>query len=548
MKAGTLFVFAVLMLASPAMAWDNFGHMEVAQSAWDALTPPARARAAQLLRLNPQYVAWTVNVVPEKRDQIAFLRASTWPDYIKSAPDYVSDGPEGGNRPPSGPEASQNVGYADLNMHKYWHFIDIPFSPDKTPLEQPASPNAQTQIALFRKTLASPVVTDDIKSYDLTWLLHLVGDIHQPLHATARFTADLPHGDNGGNSEKINCGGCSESTLHWFWDDTPGLGDDPDAASSAARTLPPPDPRQVAIRDENVWINESFEIARQVVYQAPIGAGAGRFTLTDAYRSKATELAKQRIALAGARLAVLINEALAPPVDPRLGCDLANVLPTVDLAEPENIDVVKKRLLQYRCRGYEDDVAKALEDARKWIAKRAPQVERPAMVLDIDETSLSNWPRIYQDDFAYVPNGPCTFGKDPCGDLDWQQSGRAQPIGPTLQLYRTARCNDEAASCKPIEVFFITGRRQTERNYEMTSVWTLRNLAMAGYGAVNPDHLYLRDPSVGGTVADYKASARADIESRGFTIIANIGDQYSDLAKGHADMTFKVPNPFYFIP
>ncbi|MDI2077441.1 HAD family acid phosphatase [Bradyrhizobium sp. Mp27] len=188
------------------------------------------------------------------------------------------------------------------------------------------------------------------------------------------------------------------------------------------------------------------------------------------------------------------------------------------------------------------------EGARKWIAKRAPQVERPAIVLDIDETSLSNWPRIYQDDFAYVPNGPCTFRKDPCGDLDWQQSGRAQAIEPTLRLYRTARCVDETASCKPIEVFFITGRRQSERNYEMTSVWTLRNLAMAGYGAVSPDHLYLRDPNGGGTVADYKTTARADIETRGFTIIANIGDQYSDLAKGHSDMTFKVPNPLYFIP
>lgn len=158
---------------------------------------------------------------------------------------------------------------------------------------------------------------------------------------------------------------------------------------------------------------------------------------------------------------------------------------------------------------------------------------------------LSNWPRIYQDDFAYAPNGPCTFGKDPRGDLDWQQSGRAQAIEPTLQLYKTARCIDEAASCKPIEIFFITGRRQIERNYEMTSVWTLRNLAMAG--AVNPDHLYLRDPNAGGTVSDYKASSRADVKSRGFTIIANIGDQHSDLATGHADVTFKVPTPSYFI-
>jgi hypothetical protein len=46
---------------------------------------------------------------------------------------------------------------------------------------------------------------------------------------------------------------------------------------------------------------------------------------------------------------------------------------------------------------------------------------------------------------------------------------------------------------------------------------------------------------------DYKSAARADIESKGYTIIANVGDQFSDLAKGHAEMTFKVPDPFYFI-
>jgi predicted secreted acid phosphatase len=97
-------------------------------------------------------------------------------------------------------------------------------------------------------------------------------------------------------------------------------------------------------------------------------------------------------------------------------------------------------------------------------------------------------------------------------------------------------------------VFFVTGRRQTERNYEMTSGWTLRNLDVAGYGPVDAEHLYLRDSHAGGTVAEYKSSARADIEKKGYTIIANIGDQNSDLAGGHAEMTFKVPNPFYFIP
>ena len=110
MLARVLGALFAAMLAAPASAWDNFGHMEVAQIAWDLLNDNARTRVAQLIRLNHQYVAWTVNVVPEKRDQIAFLRAATWADYIKNAPHYIKDGTSDGNRPPAGREAGQNIG------------------------------------------------------------------------------------------------------------------------------------------------------------------------------------------------------------------------------------------------------------------------------------------------------------------------------------------------------------------------------------------------------------------------------------------------------
>jgi hypothetical protein len=86
--------------------------------------------------------------------------------------------------------------------------------------------------------------------------------------------------------------------------------------------------------------------------------------------------------------------------------------------------------------------------------------------------------------------------------------------------------------------------RQGEHNYELAIAWTLRNLDTAGYGLVTRDHLYLRDPNSTGSVADYKTAGRGDIESKGFKIIANIGDQYSDLANGHVEMTF---NPISFI-
>jgi hypothetical protein len=65
-----------------------------------------------------------------------------------------------------------------------------------------------------------------------------------------------------------------------------------------------------AQRDEKTWINESFEAAKADVYVQPIGVGAGPFALTDNYKSAALSLAKQRVALAGARLANLLNAAL----------------------------------------------------------------------------------------------------------------------------------------------------------------------------------------------------------------------------------------------
>jgi acid phosphatase len=241
-----------------------------------------------------------------------------------------------------------------------------------------------------------------------------------------------------------------------------------------------------------------------------------------------------------------------PSVDPRLGCDSVPSFPMQDLGEPQNIDIFKSQLIYYRCHAYEDDVAKVFDSAQKWVAARAPQIAaplKPAIVLDIDETSLVNWPRIYQDNFAYIANGTCDLKVgDACGDLDWQQSAAAQALAPTLKFYKAARCIEQPSPCTPVDVFFITGRREILHNNEMPSAWTLRNLKLAGYGDIARDHLYMREPESSGGVADYKTSKRVDVESRGFVIIASAGDQKSDLAGGHAEMTFKVPNPFYFIP
>jgi hypothetical protein len=268
-----------------------------------------------LLRKNPAYERTWIGVIPPgtapaAADEMIFMIAATWADEIKSDALYHDDGTEGGDRPPAGPSASQNRGYADHARHKYWHFVDTPFSTDGSALPAVPAPNAQTQIAAFRSALASTSSSDALKSYDLSWLLHLVGDVHQPLHCSTRASRKDGTGDNGGNKVRLSCARCSN--LHAFWDGIPGPGTTtPASVIRMARTLPAPDATAAAKRDEKAWIAEGFQLAQGEVYASPpIGSGDGPFSVTTAYRNAARALARQRIALAGARLANLLNTEL----------------------------------------------------------------------------------------------------------------------------------------------------------------------------------------------------------------------------------------------
>jgi hypothetical protein len=188
--------------------------------------------------------------------------------------------------------------------------VDRPFSLDNTHLVQPPKINAQERIGLFRKTLASNA-SDRLKAFDLVWLLHLVGDVHQPLHATSRFTHDgLPReGDRGANTVMLCASPCRDE-LHAFWDGVPGDSASVSAAIIAAGGVPKADQAKASISDEAAWVQESFEEAQKSVYMDPVGVGNGPFTLTAAYKQNAKKVADERIALAGVRLGNLLNAEL----------------------------------------------------------------------------------------------------------------------------------------------------------------------------------------------------------------------------------------------
>jgi acid phosphatase len=246
---------------------------------------------------------------------------------------------------------------------------------------------------------------------------------------------------------------------------------------------------------------------------------------TDCRRIKRSALQLILITLA----ALLAGSAVAEPIN----LDDVNPLDTAFIAE------LKKQEIAYYHNGYQQDLAAVGAAAQDWLKWRAPYVAKPALVLDIDETSLSNWPEMLADNLVYQASGRCWLPKGPCGALEWDRMAMAPAIKPTRDLFKLAIAIGVA-------VFFITGRHEQER------VATVRNLRNAGYvdrfGRDGWTGLRMEPNGLEVSSAAYfKAPERAKIEASGYWIIENVGDQFSDLDGGYAERTFKMPNPFYRI-
>ena len=166
------------------------------------------------------------------------------------------------------------------------------------------------------------------------------------------------------------------------------------------------------------------------------------------------------------------------------------------------------------------DTSRVIRRARRHLAAHLSD-PKPAIVLDVDDTSLSSYRCLKKVDFKR-------------SQADCAGNGTMPAITQTRSLYRYARRHD-------VTVFFITGRRAAMR------ATTIANLRRAGYqGHI---HIKLRpDYQAPGTYSGWKARTRERIVDRGYRIIANIGDQRSDLTGGQALRAFKLPNPMYLIP
>ncbi len=210
-----------------------------------------------------------------------------------------------------------------------------------------------------------------------------------------------------------------------------------------------------------------------------------------------------------------------------LGLSLLFTATPSPAVEPGNLTNCKQELANYVASGdYVTEVAVVALAANKYLAKRIPEGAKPgkklAVVFDIDETLLSNLTHIVANDYGYVPKVWAA----------WVAKSQAPAMLPVQTIYDTAVRGK-------IDIFIITGRFESEQ------AATEKNLRQVGYETWTK---IIYRPAVTEqplSNAGLKTDARRKLTQEGYTIIANIGDQASDLANGYAERTFKLPNPFY---
>ena len=305
----------LLSFALPSFAWDEVGHKLTAYIAWSQMRPDVRAKVIKTLLAAPEdaqlstfYSAFGSGRSQAARDREFFMLMATWPDIIRD----------------------KNFAVRFKNYaHSDWHYADTfwQWKNGKAELVADAKPSglAMEKIAEFDKLIRSNA-TDAEKAVAIAWLEHLIGDIHQPLHASGRVTDSNKDGDQGGNLFLLTPKGtprAQQENLHWLWDSIvlryqPNSKDLCDAdylypIGDEMMRLYPYDKMKGELADGkfDVWKDESYKIASTEAYR-----GVEWFKApSDDYKKKAFEIAQRRIALAGYRMADEFNDAFgaAPP-------------------------------------------------------------------------------------------------------------------------------------------------------------------------------------------------------------------------------------------
>ena len=311
-----LTLILALLLPQSALAWNGPGHQLVARIAWENMTPTARRNAIALLQAAPQDAClldlFPNSGDPDIRQREFFMRVSTWPDIV---------------RPRRGGEDTR----ACTRFHRAnWHFINFFWEGtsgatgsnaprDRQDIAIPEV-NAVERLKFFRPFVCCSMppcgTPQEERATTLAWILHLVGDIHQPLHTSARVTLrpDEGAGDRGGNLFLLNSSG---DTLHGFWDNIvnnsiPQQPGESDMAylERVALQIMQDHPRSGMLSrlrpgDFEAWAREGFETSKREAYPSSLRRGRRP---SASYQANTLRIAREAIALGGYRLADLLNQ------------------------------------------------------------------------------------------------------------------------------------------------------------------------------------------------------------------------------------------------
>jgi len=288
-----LFAYAVsilLLFQVKTFAWGDTGHMTVAQIAYQNLDSQAKKNRADelagLIRFQNENI--------EKSYE--FVTSACWMDDIRDAPMF--------------------------EPLKDWHFITQRYIINNAVADEPPPPvNAASIIYWLGHKLNDKDEADLKKAYYLAELNHLIGDIHQPLHSVTRYTPDRKGGDRGGNFFPLD-DTAPRKNLHSYWDAGGGLFGFRDVGRplndnrrkmlvTYANKIMSDYPKSAMVNEINDlkpdnWAKEGFNLAKMHVYQ-----GIKEDVIpSEPYQANAQKVSARRIALAGYRLAKLLNKVL----------------------------------------------------------------------------------------------------------------------------------------------------------------------------------------------------------------------------------------------
>lgn len=291
---------ALLSMTALLPAWNDAGHRTIAFLAYSHLTPKAKTRVGEILRAHPDF-SLVFNqggsgLPPWDVSRNAFVTAATWPDLIRNDPRFN----------PSSPHVK---GFPDMGRHTNWHFINMPIPAEFA--KQPVDPdNGAAQLPKLIGVLRSSGPVTPAEAYALPWILHIVGDLHQPLHTVGRYsvTGGKPVHDRGGN----DCIVQGNRKLHSVWDALLGRAIDDGSVARLAASLEDEHPApQKVDRKVDTWVREGVAASTSHVYgfSGPCTAAAPA-VLSPAYDAAAKDLARDRAALAAYRIAAVLNDKL----------------------------------------------------------------------------------------------------------------------------------------------------------------------------------------------------------------------------------------------